>query len=297
MKSLFGGLRDVAVSLTEVIETHSPTVKTKLSQMGRDAQTHAAAAQQVVEGKTKEAMDLGLKVLANERTQGMISSVTDELKIFKSKLTKASPTAPTHVDEGVSKQPLNEEQTKLSQAITKLQARDKVGLSAEVLSTAGGAAAGVAVAGTVASAAGAATLLGSTSLASLFGGVFVAATPFGWVIGSAVLAGAAGYGISRMVRSGSNQDRTRTEIIERLSKRLEVLKEDSKARVSVIELGQLVAVCLATNLITEEQGRRMVDLVEKGVLKPELAIQRLKSLALAEGVIKSPPPDHLPLAP
>lgn len=295
MKVFFKGIRDAATALTDAVEAHSPTVKAKLSELAHDAQAHATTARKVIAEQSKVAKEMGREALASERVQGMISSTSEGLNTIKNRIHTATSTLRTPTIEGNSTQPSDDEKTKITNAIGKLNQRDKVGTSAEVLATAGGSAAGVAVAGTVASAAGAATLLGSTSLASLFGGVFVAATPIGWIIGSAVVAGAAGYGLTRMMRSGSNEDRNRREIIERLSKRLEVLKEGSEEKSSLVELGQLIAVNFSCNLITEDQGRRMLNLVEKGQLNPKLAIERLQTMGLAAGAIeKITPVDSLP---
>lgn len=296
MKAFFKGIREAATALTDAVETHSPAVKAKLSELAHEAKTHASTAQKVIEEQSKVAKEKGREALASERVQGMVASASEGLNSVKNRIHTATATPRTPSTQGESTQPADDEQSKITDAIGKLSQRDKVGTSAEVLATAGGAAAGVAVAGTVASAAGAATLLGSTGLASLFGGVFVAATPIGWVIGSAVIAGAAGYGLTRMMRSGSNEDRNRREIIERLSKRLDVLKESSEEKSSLVELGQLIAVNFSCNLITEDQGRRMLNLVEKGQLNPKLAIERLKTMALAAGVIeKINPFDSLPV--
>ena len=67
--------------------------------------------------------------------------------------------------------------------------RDKIGLFGEALGFGIGTVGGIGLAGTVASVAGASTLLGSTTLASILGGVFVTATPVGWVVGAAATAG------------------------------------------------------------------------------------------------------------
>ena len=246
----------------------------------------------VLEAKSVEAKDLVQKVVADERTQGFVSSISNRFNNVKENVSSVVSSAiDKHTSEKTSTPEVqDEDQAKISNAIKKLSGRDKVGVSAEVLSAAGGAAAGVAAAGTVAGVAGATTLLGSTGLASLLGGIFVTTTPVGWVIGSAFLAGAAGYGLAKMVRSGAAQDRTRKELVERLSKRLEAMQEQSAERASLIELTQLVAVANTVGLITESQGQRMVDLVEKGALNSTLAVERLKAMALSAGVIEAVDP-------
>lgn len=292
MKSLFGGLREIAASAVEKFDAHSPAIKTKLAEVGRDAKTQATVAMKVLEAKSEEAKDLVQKVVADERTQGFVSSISNGFNNVKENVSSVVSSAIDKHSSAKSSTPeiQDEDQAKMSKAIKKLGGRDKVGVSAEVLSAAGGAAAGVAAAGTVAGVAGATTLLGSTGLASLLGGIFVTTTPVGWVIGSAFLAGAAGYGLAKMVRSGAAQDRTRKELVERLSKRLEAMQEQSAERASLIELTQLVAVAITAGLITESQGQRMVDLVEKGALNSTLAVERLKAMALSAGVIEAVDP-------
>ena len=170
-------------------------------------------------------------------------------------------------------------------AIDKLSSQDKVGVVGEHLAALGGAAGGIAVAGTVAGAAGATTLLGSSALAGALGGVFVTTTPVGWVIGSAALMGAAGYGIAKMIRSGSAQDQVRKAAIQRLNLRLEAIKAERIAPDCKSELSQLIALTLEASAITEEAASRLVSLVDAGTLKPELALERVKSIALANKLI------------
>jgi len=166
----------------------------------------------------------------------------------------------------------------LNHVIEKLKGKDKVGLSGEALAVTGGGLAGAAAAATLASAAGATTIPGLTSLASVLGGTFVATTPVGWVVGAAVVAGAASYGIAKMVRSGSKQDQVREQLIKRLEARLALLTKEGQLDSSLNELNQLLAIVIEKGLITEAQAERMVGLIESGVLKINIALQRLKSL-------------------
>lgn len=174
----------------------------------------------------------------------------------------------------------------IKQAIEKVCGRDKLGLAGEHLATVGGAAAGVATAGSIAGAAGATTLLGSTTLAGMLGGVFVTTTPIGWVIGSAAVMGAAGYGIAKLVRSGSEQDRLRKAFIERQTQRLVALETARAPQDEKVELGQLIALTLAAGVLEQNAARRMVDLVNAGKLPTSLALERVRAIALATELIK-----------
>ncbi|MDH4562308.1 hypothetical protein [Pseudomonas sp. BN411] len=178
------------------------------------------------------------------------------------------------------------EELAIKQAIEKMRGRDKLGLAGEHLAAAGGTAAGVAAAGTIASAAGVTTLLGSTSLAGVLGGVFVTATPVGWMIGSAAVMGAAGYGIAKLIRSGSEQDRLRKAFIERQTQRLMDLETARAPLDEKVELGQLIALTLAAGVLEQDAAKRMVDLVNAGKLSTSLALERVRAIALATELIE-----------
>ena len=185
-------------------------------------------------------------------------------------LTTKSEIEPTHKTDKATDE--------LNFVIGKLKGKDKVGVAGDALAAVGGAAGGVAAASTIASVAGASTLLGSTSLASTLGGIFVASTPVGWVIGSAIVAGAAGYGISKLVRSGGKQDHIREQLIKKMELRLEALKKDKRNELNLTELSQLLIVAIEKDLISELKAKSMISLIENGSLDPDIAIQRLKSL-------------------
>jgi CHASE3 domain sensor protein len=261
-------------------------VKAKFADLGRSAIEHASAAQAVLEQRSSQAREMVQQVVGSPQAHAISESISSGINQIKSSVSNA--VSSTTNEDKVSRLPENksEEESKLKNAIAKLGGRDKIGVSAEVMTAAGGAAAGVAAAGTIAGAAGATTLLGSTGLASLFGGVFVAATPVGWVIGSAVIAGAAGYGLMKMARSGAKQDIARKEMIGRLTDRLSALQNQDNGQPQIAELKQLVALTLASELISDDQGRRMIELVENGSMKPVMAINRLKALAIEAEIIE-----------
>ena len=172
-----------------------------------------------------------------------------------------------------------EDAAKLRHALEKLQGRDRVGVAGEAAAVAGSAAAGAAVAGSVAGAAGATTLLGSTTLAGMLGGVFVTATPVGWILGSAVVAGALGYGAAKMMRSGGKQDHLRADMRERVGRRLVPPKQTDSSE-GADELGRLLCERLASGAITPDAARKVSMLVDQGRLDPDLAVRRLRAISV-----------------
>jgi hypothetical protein len=166
-----------------------------------------------------------------------------------------------------------------AQAIDWLGGRDKLGLVGDGLGVMGGAASGAAAAGTAASIAGATTILGSTTLGGLLGGIFVASTPIGWVIGTAAVGGAIGYGIVRLARSGGRQDERRQTARER------ILEQAHRRRVSgppSPEMERQVAHCsaqaLGAGLVKESDLARMRGLLVAGRLTHTDALARLQGL-------------------
>jgi hypothetical protein len=166
----------------------------------------------------------------------------------------------------------------IQETIGKLKGKDRVGTFGQVVSTAGGAGAGAAAAGTIAGAAGASTLLGSTSLGSLLGGVFVTATPIGWVAGCALAGAAVAYGLSKAIHSGGRNDRIREETVKRLTARLKSLQNRRQdLSVPLAQLKINIGNAIRDEHISNEQAARLVTAVENGNLDTSVALARIKA--------------------
>ena len=172
------------------------------------------------------------------------------------------------------------EEEKIKLSIAALNGKDRVGLFGEAGGALLGGLAGAGTAGTIASAAGASTIMGSSALGSALGSVFVASTPVGWVVGTALVLGAAGYGAAKLVRSGSEQDNIRSELIEQLQHRLKTKIESTKDQQNIEELRQLSAVCIAGGVLKETNLERMLTLIEQEKMDINIAKNRLKQLAI-----------------
>lgn len=169
------------------------------------------------------------------------------------------------------------ESIKVANAIDQLKGRDRVGVVGEGAVVAGSTVAGAALSGVAAGAVGATSLLGSTSLAGLLGGVFVTTTPVGWVIGSAAIAGAAGYGVVKLIRSGSQQDRVRAEISKKLRVRL-AEKAEAPSVGERDELVRLTGMATDSEMLSLQSAAKMIGLVDAGALSLDLALQRTRAL-------------------
>ena len=163
-------------------------------------------------------------------------------------------------------------------AVEKLEQSDKVGLLGTGLGVGAGAAGGAAAAGSIATAAGATTLLGSTSLASVLGGVFVTATPVGWVVGCVLAAGLAGFGISKLIYSGGKHDQTRSDTVSRLRDRGTNSFSKTTTPVAVEALKSTLAMAVESGRISVDQSNRMLSVVISGAMSVEAAQARLKVL-------------------
>jgi hypothetical protein len=256
-----------------------------------------SASEQVVQAKKSvlATSDVVLERVSDIAANGIISTLTDTASARAKNITNQGVSTVGHVDKldeeltipkiDIPTATIIDDSTDTSSAvkdvedtINKLQGGDRVGHAGQAILTIAGGASGVAASGAIASAAGASTLLGSTSLAGVLGGVFVTATPVGWVVGAAIAGSAAAYGVSKLVRSGGRQDRLRQEISNRLSKRLSALRSKGIQQSALEQLQHSITYALKSGHLSSDQAQRMLGLVENGKLDPELALSRVRTL-------------------
>lgn len=159
----------------------------------------------------------------------------------------------------------------------KLDSRDRVGVAGEILGALGGVAGGTAAAGTLAAAAGVTTIPVLTSTASWFGIVVVSATPVGWIVGVGLAGGFIAYGVGKFILSGGKQDQIRKDLIRRLRQKTAGRQLDAAAILDPKAMSSVIDEALEQGVIDQVMADRIVSLVAKGKLDPDLAIKRVKA--------------------
>ena len=88
-----------------------------------------------------------------------------------------------------------------------------------------------------------------------------------------------GESFSRFYYVLSLESAEESKMSDRLNNRLETLEQQCSID-SDLELGRLISERLEAGVISPEAAQRVVALVEKGHLSPELAAQRLRAIDL-----------------
>lgn len=181
----------------------------------------------------------------------------------------------------------NKKELNYEEALVKLEKEGRKGfnaISSALLGGAVGVGAGLAAAGTIAGAAGATSIAGLTTAASWIGVTAVAATPVGWVVGSAAGLGAVGaLGAAWWNQRTINAENAKMKIEnihEKINKNLENSAstdddEKFKQAVNVLRTAHL------QNLISEEQGKQLLGWLKENKITPEYAMSLIGQQAKA----------------
>jgi len=160
--------------------------------------------------------------------------------------------------------------------------KDRVGILGEVVIVGIGVAGGVAGAGPAAAAAGASTILGSSTLGGLLGGVLVASTPVGWVIGTAAFGGAAAYGVSRLFKSGNVSDERTEQNIKKLKKTIEDLEKEANKTSDTDEkyskLASMYLKLIEADLVDEDTVKEILEGIQSGDINIDVAFKTVKDM-------------------
>lgn len=199
--------------------------------------------------------------------------------------------------------PEDDQREQLVAALRRLEkARpDKIGLAGDLISTTLGAAGGAAASGALAGAAGATTILGSSTLGGALGGIFVASTPIGWVVGASLAGGALAYGATRLIRNGEAADQTRKSLLERLKSKVgrgteahesvadevPVEQYDIKDKKAYYDFIGRLREAVETEQITPERAERLMAAVTNGTMPTEEALALIAPEQTGDSVKKA----------
>jgi hypothetical protein len=122
---------------------------------------------------------------------------------------------------------------------------------------------GAAAAGTLASTAGVTSIFGFTTAASWLGVTAVAATPVGWVIGGAAVAGMAAYGVSRIIHNGGLAEGRKFELLQKYREATNSI--EAKERAGSIKDTDKTEFIVSTR-----------ELIDKDVISPEEAFELIE---------------------
>ena len=159
---------------------------------------------------------------------------------------------------------------------------DKVRILGDTGITLVGVGLGAAAAGTLASAAGATSIFGLTTAASWFGVAAVVATPVGWIIGTAAVAGAAAYGVSRLIHGGGLAEGRKLELLQQFREKSESLEAKEKAG-SITEIDKTAFIISTRELIDKdvispEDAAELINHVEQGRIPISQAYEMIQNL-------------------
>jgi len=180
----------------------------------------------------------------------------------------------------MSKSKLNDYKEALKKIID--NPKDRVGILGEVGIVGIGVVGGVAGASAAAAAAGATTILGSSTLGGLLGGVLVASTPVGWVIGTAVLGGTVAFGVSRLFKSGNVSDERTEQNINKLKKEIIDLEKEvhktSDTDEKYSKLASMYLKLIEADLVDENTVKEILEGIQSGDINIDIAFKTVKDM-------------------
>ncbi len=154
--------------------------------------------------------------------------------------------------------------------IDKLQKNphDKIRILGDTGITVLGVGLGAAAAGTLAGAAGATSILGLTTVASWLGVTAVAATPVGWIIGSAAAAGAAAYCVSRIIHGGGLSEGRKFELLQKyMDQKNNMEAKERLENITTEDRTQFILFMrepIDKNVISPDKAKKLITFVEEG---------------------------------
>ncbi|MCL1825940.1 MAG: hypothetical protein FWG26_08405 [Betaproteobacteria bacterium] len=163
---------------------------------------------------------------------------------------------------------------------------DRIRILGDVGITGVGMGVGAMAAGSVAAMAGATKVTIVTGLAAKLGITAVAATPSGWVVGTAAAGSALFYGVSRLIRSGAMSEGRKRELLEKFNEQIREIKAkeniisitSSDRNRFIVSLREVIE----KNLLLPEKAFRLIEAVENGNMPISSACKLVQGVLQAE---------------
>ena len=167
--------------------------------------------------------------------------------------------------------------------IIKNSPKDRIGILGDLCGTGMGVATGYVASGAIASLFGVTTLFGSSTLASsLLGGIFVVSTPVGWLVGSTVAAGAIGYGITKLIRSGEKSDTIKEmnirDLKSKINKKANEAKREKKDEVKYRKLIESLQLGVYNKKLSQKKSNELLNQIKGKRISIDYAFKTIQEL-------------------
>jgi hypothetical protein len=172
----------------------------------------------------------------------------------------------------------------LLRMIDELESRpkDRVRILGDIGITSVGAGLGAAAASTVAGIVGATSIPVVTTAASWLGITALAATPVGWIIGTAAAAGGIAYGVSRLIHNGGLSEGRKNELLTVYQERLrEVLSREQANAINSDDRSQFISSLrevIEKEAISPQKAFQLIDSVERGLIPLSKAYELISAI-------------------
>lgn len=147
---------------------------------------------------------------------------------------------------------------------------DRVRILGDVGITSVGLGLGAAAAGTVATIAGVTAYPVLTTAASWLGASLVAATPVGWIVGTALAGGALAYGVSRLIRNGGLSEGRKRELLQLYREHLqEMQRREQTQEITAPDRNRFITSLrevIEKDAISPQKAFQLIDAVERGAI-------------------------------
>lgn len=177
--------------------------------------------------------------------------------------------------------------------------KDRVKILGDIGITATGVLGGAAAASTIAGIAGATSIPLLSSGAGLFGFTLVAATPIGWIVGAALAGGAATYGISRLISSGSKVEQQKQHYLDSLRAKLGTQKHIENTNAIELEktdIIKIIKILVLENALKASIAFKIIEALETKNIEVEELHEKLLEILVSIGMFSIVAPLALKIA-